>query len=359
MIDNCVEIFDDRSMNASIWNDLIERLNGHFVHTYEWSQCISRNNRRACRYLLIRKHGKPAAAGWYTTTGKKIGPFIINKHLGMEALPCYDRAAISAQETFDEILSAARRERSIGISFGNSPREFLPFGDRCSINEKINFTLDLDQPLDALHANLKGSFRRKLRKAAAHDIRIKYVKKEDDLTMSGMLYTMFEHTISRHISLGKERHEQEVSFTLDTIRDLVRSGNAVMFIASSEDAPLSCILVSTFNGQASYLFGASSPQGYQLNASYKVMWTIVEYLKTNGFRMFSLGEVPARAKEKKDHDHGLYRFKDEFGGLRTELISGTVIIRPVMYGCMSGIKRIKNSLEYRELGACLAAIAMD
>lgn len=346
-------------MNASFWNDLVKRLNGHFAHTYEWSQCISRNNRTACRYLLIRKHGVPAAAGWYTTTAKKIGPFIVNKHLGMEVLPCYDTAAISAQETFEEILSAARREGNIGFSFGNSPRDFLPLVARCSIDGKINFTLDLDQPLDALHANLKGGFRRKLRKAAAHDIRIKCLKKEDDLAMSGMLHTMFEHTISRHISLGKERHEQEVGFTLDTIRDLVKSGNAVMFIASREEAPLSCILVSTFNGQASYLFGASSPQGYQLNASYKIMWTIVEYLKTSGFRTFSLGEVPARAQEKKDRDHGLYRFKNEFGGLRTELISGTVIIRPVIYGFMSAIKRIKNSFECGELGACLATIAMD
>ena len=346
MIDNYVEIFDDRSMNAPIWNDLIKKLNGHFVHTYEWSKCISRNNRKACRYLLIRKHGKPAAAGWYTTTGKKIGPFIVNKHLEMEALPCYDAATISAQETFDEILSAAKRERSLGISFGNSPQDFLPSGARCSVDGKINFTLDLDQPLDALQAGLKGSFRRKLRKAAAHDIRIKYLKKEDDdLTMSGMLHTLFEHTISRHISLGKERHEQEVSFMLDTIRDLVRSGNAVMFIASREDAPLSCILVSTFNGQAVYLFGASSPQGYQLNSSYKIMWNIVEYLKTNGFRRFSLGEVPARAQDEKDRDHGLYRFKNEFGGLRTELISGTVIIRPVIYGFMSITKRLRNGLN--------------
>ena len=335
-------------MNASTLNDLIKRLNGHFVHTYEWSQCMSRNNRTACKYLLIRKHGKPAAAGWYTTTGKKIGPFIVNKHMEMEALPCYDRAAISAQETFDEILSAARRERSLGISFGNSSQDFIPSGARCSIDGKINFTLDLDQPLDALQANLKGSFRRKLRKAATHDIRIKYLKNEDDLTMSGVLHTMFEHTIFRHISLGKERYEQEVSFMLDTIRDLVRSGKVVMFIAFREDAPLSCILVSTFNGQAVYLFGASSPQGYQLNASYKIMWTIVEYLKANGFRTFSLGEVPARAQEEKDRDHGLYRFKSEFGGLHTELISGTVIIRPIIYGFMSVIKRIKNSLEYRE-----------
>jgi hypothetical protein len=359
MIDNCVEIYDDRSMDASIWNDLIKRLNGHFVHTYEWSQCMSRINRTACRYLLIRKHGVPAAAGWYTTAGKKIGPFIINKHLGMEALPCYDRATISPQETFDEILSTARKERSIGIFFGNSPQEFLPVDGRCSIDKKINFTLDLDQPLNALHANLKGSFRRKLRKTAAHDIRITCFNKDDDLTMSGMLHTLFEHTISRHISLGKERHEQEVSFMLDCILDLVRSGNAVLFIASRENAPLSCILVSTFNGHAVYLFGASSPQGYQLNASYKIMWTIVEYLKANGFRTFSLGEVPAKAQDEKDLDHGLYRFKSEFGGQRTELISGTVIIRPVTYEIMSVIKRLKNSLETRELAACLAAIVVD
>ena len=52
------------------------------------------------------------------------------------------------------------------------------------------------------------------------------------------------------------------------------------------------------------------------------MWRAIELLTADGFEVFNLGGVSAAAEDPEDAAHGLYRFKDGWGGERVSCHNG-------------------------------------
>ena len=338
-----LEVVD--AVDAGSWNELIRGLNGHFVQSHAWSRCMARMSGTDCRYLTIRKQGTPAAAGWYAVSSARLGRLTVNRSVEMESLPCYDPSRMTGDEVLGSVLSLARGHKAGEIVFGNSPGSFRPVLPAEGTVEKISFSLDLQQPLEVLLANAGDGVRRKLRKADKHGISVSCITRGEDPALE-LVQPLFEHTIAKHISRGKRRGNDN-DFIGTAVRELVGCGDATLFMAFQGGDPLSCYLLSTFDRHALYLFGGSAPLGYRLNASYHLMWAAVTWLKERGFLTFSLGEVRAAARDERDADHGLYRFKKEFGGAETELYSGRIITRPLQHRCLSLARRVRQALSPR------------
>jgi hypothetical protein len=342
----CSFITRSRAEIESEWEGIVKALNGNFLHSMAWSRYIAGPHHEPS-YFLIQRSGRTIAAGWYILFAKTVGLIRNVKHFKMENLPCYDPEQISASDVFREVCSLASREKCLSFDFGNSSGEYRLPGVKDSLQEKISFSLDLQKPLEEIYAHFNVKHRKKIRRAEHSGLRINTVRDSAAYALADELEGLFDYCYRRHCTLGKARGRHRPSIITDIVHDLVLTGNAIIFVASFNNIPVSCYIVSTFNRQASNLFGASNAMGYELNASFLLVWKIIEYLKEHDYLVLNIGAVPASSKEETDRDHGLYRHKKGFGAQTSVLRSGTVILHPIQHTVLSAISKWKTTLKSR------------
>ena len=66
-----------------------------------------------------------------------------------------------------------------------------------------------------------------------------------------------------------------------------------------------------------YKYGASNKKGFDLSASYLLMWESIKYLKSSGIESISLGRTAL-------DNLGLLQFKDGWGAKREEIVYSKV-----------------------------------
>ncbi|MGI8564637.1 MAG: lipid II:glycine glycyltransferase FemX [Candidatus Dormibacter sp.] len=89
------------------------------------------------------------------------------------------------------------------------------------------------------------------------------------------------------------------------------------YVARHQGRPLAAILVAHFGGRAYYLFGGSSGEQRELQATYALQWAAMRAARVAGCRDYDLWGIPP----EPDPGHpwfGLWQFKTGFGGRPTE-----------------------------------------
>lgn len=338
--DRSLVMLPDAGLDEAKWDNIVKTLHGSFLHSFAWSRYIAGPQRNPA-YFVIKSCGEIVAAGWYLMCGKTIGPIRIIKQLYLETLPCYGPDKISGADVFQEVQFMAERKMCASFSFGNSTQEYGLENAKDAIHEKIGFYIDLRQAREELYSNLLEKHRKKIQKAAKSALVVKYFTDEGVFALSRELGGLFEYTFCKHLSAGKERHRQELCSITDIIRALLLTGNAVIFVAFFENVPVSCYIVSTFDRQAHNIYGASNAKGYELNASFLLIWRIIEYLKKRDYLVLHLGEVSKSSENESDPDHGLYRHKSEFGAKTRVLYSGSVVLSPITETILTVVRKWK------------------
>ncbi len=97
-------------------------------------------------------------------------------------------------------------------------------------------------------------------------------------------------------------------------RCLTKNGHGALYGLYDEQGELlSVAYMLESPGTAFYMLGASSAAGYRIGASIRLFWDLAERYAERRLRYLSLGGVPAEAVEASHPEHGVYRFKSEFG----------------------------------------------
>ena len=81
-----------------------------------------------------------------------------------------------------------------------------------------------------------------------------------------------------------------------------------VLICEKDGAPVSGIVASTIGDSAIYILGATSDAGLNAKGSYLLQWTLIQWLKQNGFRWYDLGGIDPGGNP------GVYHFKSGLGG---------------------------------------------
>ncbi|OGW39519.1 MAG: hypothetical protein A2010_05270 [Nitrospirae bacterium GWD2_57_9] len=326
------------------WDHLIGTLDGNFKHSFAWSRWSEKRSGPPA-YFTIEKAGQPVAAGWYLVSSPALSGRRIKQAL-FETLPCFDRQRISASEVFAEVMSLARREKWIAFSFGNSSPEYLTGAEACDVTEKISFRIDLSGSLKQIFSKFRDTHRKRIRRAEKGPLKFRILTDGQALAYAGALEELFQYTFERHVSRGKERERPAATSIGDGIRDLVLTGQAILFVALDGEEPVCFNLASSFPGKAQGMFLASSARGYELNASYLVMVRMIEYFRDRGYPYLDIGEVPRSAENEDDPDHGLYQYKTGYAADTALLCSGTVILRPGVNRVVTRLARGKTAIAH-------------
>ena len=195
-----------------------------------------------------------------------------------------------------------------------------PFGarelDGFDTVERHEFLLDLSE--DRMAA-CKSSHRRKIRKAEKSGV---VVAEETCADSVRLLYTLQGHTQTRRATRGEDMSLPSPAQYDVLAKTFVQQGGGRLIVARIDGNPVSCILIGVGGPRAYYMMGGTSPEGLASNAASLVMWRAIELLQRDKLQVLNLGGVSARAADPESVEHGLYRFKDGWGGERVSCISG-------------------------------------
>ncbi|HEY7202043.1 MAG TPA: peptidoglycan bridge formation glycyltransferase FemA/FemB family protein [Candidatus Dormibacteraeota bacterium] len=87
-----------------------------------------------------------------------------------------------------------------------------------------------------------------------------------------------------------------------------------VYVARHQGEALAAIMVARFGGRAYYLYGGSIGQKMQLMPTYAVQWAAMRAAAENGCRDYDLWGVPPTPGDANHPWHGLWQFKNGFGG---------------------------------------------
>src|SRR4030065_1445011 len=100
----------------------------------------------------------------------------------------------------------------------------------------------------------------------------------------------------------------DASFEDMGYRCLEKNLGRVFFMTYGKQ-PVSAAFISIYRGQAIYVYGGSSDEGFEMDAPALLFWEIFARCREYGCTEFSMGGVPASATNLDSQSCGLYRFK--------------------------------------------------
>jgi len=90
--------------------------------------------------------------------------------------------------------------------------------------------------------------------------------------------------------------------------DLPESSRMRILICEEKGVPVAGLVASAMGDSAIYLLGATSDLGLNSKGAYLLQWTLIQWLKENGYRWYDLGGIDP------ERNRGVYRFKRGLSG---------------------------------------------
>ena len=250
-----------------------------------------------------------------------------------DAMGCYPIFACENWPSLDKDL-ALIGSQLVSLSlvtdpFGNYRQEDLLRSFGIIKPYKEHFVVDLQQkPEEFVVAHHQRNARNALRKVnievCAHPIN--YLDE---------WVSLYNTLIVRHNIKGITK------FSRDVFAKQLNVPGIVMFRAVSDDKTVGMLLWYVQGNVGYYHLGAYTPDGYKLNASFALFWTLLGYFAKAGLQWLSLG---AGAGVQGDKSDGLTRFKRGWAtGTRTVFFCGRIFDPKKYQNIISALNLEKTS----------------
>lgn len=335
--------------DARAWDDFVASRGGHFLQSSTWGELKSKFGWRAVRLALMQDNAIVAGAQ------------ILFRRLplGLQLAyiprgPVIDFSDPHIVEVLFNALSRAAKSRgafALKIEPNTLNFEPLTFNLKPSttIQPRTTIHLDLTRDLDTILAQMKSKWRYNIRLAERKGVVVRQGT-VDDLPP---FYRLMQITSTRDKFAIHSFDYYRTAFELFTSRDYAR-----LFVAEYAGEPLAMIFVTAFGGEAIYLYGASSNAHRERMPNHALHWAAIQWAKARGCTRYDLWGVAAVADAfvgteiigarhssnrtaevsglseginqpgKSDSanashlPHGLYQFKQGFGGQLVQYAGG-------------------------------------
>lgn len=213
-----------------------------------------------------------------------------------------------------------------------APFDELGFGPCASMLPYRTIVIDLHDDLAEIRRRLHGKWRNCLKAAERADAKVRVSADDADLARFGDL----------HVELmGRKRFD--VDLDVDVYRAVHQASHhddRLEVRLAEVDGEAVAGHVASYLGQTCiYLFGASTPTGNRIKASYILQWNAIVAAKERGMRWYDLGGIDP------DENEGVYRFKARMGGIEATT-AGPFDLEP--RGVAGRVTRLAER-EYRRL----------
>jgi lipid II:glycine glycyltransferase (peptidoglycan interpeptide bridge formation enzyme) len=170
------------------------------------------------------------------------------------------------------------------------------------------FVLDLAPSPDQLRKNLDAKWRNKLTQSEKKGLKV----------MAGTGINQYE-MFSRMYNEMFKRKAFETTVDVEEFgriqEDLPEAHRMRILICEQDGVPVAGIVASAMGDSGIYLLGATSDDGLNSKGAYLLQWTMIQWLKENGFKSYDLGGIDPEGNP------GVYSFKKGFSGADVSQLS--------------------------------------
>jgi hypothetical protein len=170
------------------------------------------------------------------------------------------------------------------------------------------FVLDVTPPLDQLRKNLDAKWRNKLTQSEKKGLKITAGTSIDHYRIFCRMYNEMFKRKAFETTVDVEEFERIQESLPETHRMRI-------LICEQNGVPVAGIVASAMGDSGIYLLGATSDDGLNSKGAYLLQWTLIQWLKENGFKSYDLGGIDPEGNP------GVYSFKKGFFGADVSQLS--------------------------------------
>jgi lipid II:glycine glycyltransferase (peptidoglycan interpeptide bridge formation enzyme) len=167
---------------------------------------------------------------------------------------------------------------------------------RTSANSYRTLFLDLTPPIEELRRNLDKKWRNQLTRSEKNGLKIVTGNGVDDYRRFCRMYRQMQQRKAFESTVDIEEFGR-------LQQDLPETHRMRILICEQEGVPVAGVVASAMGDSAIYLLGATSDDGLNAKGAYLLQWTLIRWLKENGFKWYDLGGIDPEGNP------GVYSFK--------------------------------------------------
>ncbi len=207
---------------------------------------------------------------------------------------------IGRRRLFLQILPNAFVGSQRGLIFQSAFSRFTE-EPRTSANLYRTFVLDLTPPLEELRRKLDAKWRNKLTQSEKKGLKVTAGNGIEEYKTFCQMYQQMRKRKAFDTTVDVEEfgriHES-----------LTGAHRMRVLICEQGGAPVAGIVISAMGDSAIYLLGATSDDGLNAKGAYLLQWSMIQWLKDNGFRWYDLGGIDPQ------RNPGVFSFKRGLSG---------------------------------------------
>jgi lipid II:glycine glycyltransferase (peptidoglycan interpeptide bridge formation enzyme) len=163
------------------------------------------------------------------------------------------------------------------------------------------FLVDLAPPLEELRKRLDQKWRNRLNRAEKNGLKLAEGQGAGEYRVFSRIYKemMARKKFDTTVDVDEFERIQE---------SLAENERMKVLICSQDDTPVGGIVCSVIGDMGIYLLGATNDAGLDSQGAYLLQWTMIRWLKENGFRHYDLGGIDP------ERNPGVYHFKQGLSG---------------------------------------------
>ncbi|MBP7056941.1 peptidoglycan bridge formation glycyltransferase FemA/FemB family protein [Candidatus Gracilibacteria bacterium] len=275
-----------------------------------------------------------------TLLGKRY--LYINHGLGTQSLTHY----------WPQLVALAKAKKCIYIKLEplwpeNDPREAELVTLRCkpstfAIQPQTTLLLDLTLSTEDLLKQMKPKGRYNIKIAAKNNITYhSFDADHPELTTALSAFYKLLHTTATRDHFGIHTVEYYHQFLAKL------SPQSKLYLAYHQDQVIAGMIVTLYQTESIYYYGASSSEHRELMATYGLQWQVIQEMKAAGATTYDfLGIAPSDASSQHPLA-GVTEFKKKFGGT-VQTWTGTYhyILSPLFYSLIHAPKIILHKIKH-------------
>ncbi len=202
------------------------------------------------------------------------------------------------------------------------------------IQPKYVMDLDITPPLQDILTRMKSKTRYNIRYAARKGVKVIRSHSRKDLST---FYALLQETAQRDGFVVRD-----ISYFEQMWAFLMEPGLAQLFLAYYKETPLAGAIAFRLGKRTWYVYGASSSEHRNLQASHLMQWEMIKWAKAFGCTVYDFRGVSGEL-DPKNPLYGLYRFKEGFGAQLKEYVGEfDLVLNGPLYRIWQAAVRVLN-----------------
>jgi hypothetical protein len=239
---------------------------------------------------LVRRHGTPIDPTIPVLMARALEEeYVIRQRLFLRVLP----NAFAGGTLGTMIQSAFCKFESESLGRNNTYRTFV---------------LDLAPELEELRRKFDPKWRNKLSGAERNNLHVTSGNGDMEYQTFRLIYNQMRNRKTFDTTVDVEEFGR-------IQQNLPHCHRMRVLICRSGDVPVAGLVASAMGDTAIYLLGATSDDGLNAKGAYLLQWTLIKWLKENGFRWYDLGGIDPQ------RNPGVYSFKRGVSGVDVTQLS--------------------------------------